>query len=375
MNKKKISFFIPSLRGGGAERVFVNLANEFSKRGFDVDLVLAQKIGPYLKEANKDVNIVDLKAKRVLYSLFPLVKYLRKEKPPVLFSSLDHINVFAVLAKMVSRSKTKVVIRIANNFSLSIYGTNIFRRFLRRCSAVIFFRFADQIIAVSNGVADDLSRTLKISREKIKVIYNPTITPSVFKKAKEEVSHLWLKEKKEPVILSVGRLHNQKDYPNLIKAFNLLKQRKVKLIILGTGKEKENLNDLISKFKINEKVDILGFEDNPYAYMSKADVFVLSSKSEGLPNTLIEAMACGIPVVSTDCPSGPSEILRDGKYGELVPVGDAKKLAEKINYVLNLSEEERRKIGEKARKSVEERFSVEKVVDKYEKLYKSIIKF
>jgi glycosyltransferase involved in cell wall biosynthesis len=383
--KEKISFFIPSLRGGGAERVFVNLANEFSKRGFNVDLVLAQKEGQYLSDVSEKVNVVDLKSKRVLFSLLPLIKYLKKEKPKVVISSMEHCNIIAILASKLSFSKTKTVARVANTLSLSLKGTKWHKRWIRKYGAMFFYRFADKIVLNSKGSADDLVKTLKIDLKRINIINNPLAINDIKEKAKERNSHKWIKEKKLPIVLAVGRLNKQKDFPTLIKAFSELK-REAKLIILGEGEERISLEKLIKELNLEDSVDMPGFVRNPYAYMSNANVYVLSSKWEGSPNTMIEAMACGVPVVSTDCPSGPSEILdpvksindhgtRDGKYGELVPVGDAKKLAEKIDCVLSLSEEERRKIGEKARKSVEERFSVEKMVDKYEKLYKSIIKF
>jgi glycosyltransferase involved in cell wall biosynthesis len=383
-NNPKISFFIPSLRGGGAERVFVNLVNEFSKRGFNVDLVLAQKEGPYLKDVSDKVNIVDLKSKRVLFSIFPLIKYLRKEKPRVTISSMEHCNIIAVLASKLSFSKAKTVVRVASTLSFSLKGTRWHKRWLRKYGAMFFYRFADEIFANSKGSAEDLSKTLKISLERTTVIHNPLVVHEIKEKAKEENDHKWIKEKKLPVVLGVGRLNKAKDFPTLIKAFSELK-REAKLIILGEGEERISLEKLIKELNLEDSVDMPGFVRNPYVYMSNANVYVLSSKWEGSPNTMIEAMACGVPVVSTNCPSGPSEILdpvksindhgtRNGKYGELVPVGDAKKLAEKIDYVLSLSEEKRKKIGERARKSVEERFSVEKVVDEYEKLYKELVK-
>ncbi|MGG4025966.1 glycosyltransferase, partial [Geobacillus stearothermophilus] len=195
----------------------------------------------------------------------------------------------------------------------------------------LFYPMADHVIAVSNGVADDLSKTLNFSRSKIKVIYNPVVTDDLFEKADEEVDHRWFQDKQYPVILAVGRLTEQKDYPTLIKAFyHVRQQRKAKLVILGDGEKREELLNLVKDMGLEQDVDIIGFVQNPYAYMKRCSVFVLSSKWEGLPTVLVEALACGANVISTDCPSGPREILDNGNYGKLVQVGDVEALTESI---------------------------------------------
>jgi len=333
---KKISFFIPSLCGGGAQRVFVNLANEFADRNFKVDLVLIKKEGPYLAEVSKNINIIELKSKRALFSLFPLIRYLKEINPSVLISSLEHANIIAVLAKILSRSKTKIIIRVASTLSFSLKGTKNYKRWLRKYGAMIFYRLAEEVITNSKGSADDLARVLKIPRERIRVIYNPTVNAGIFEKAKKDINHKWLKDKKATVILGVGRLNESKDFSTLIRAFNILREKiNAKLLILGEGEERKKLEILIKELSLENEVDMPGFADNPYAYMARSDVYVLSSRWEGLPNTLIEAMACGTPVVSTNCPSGPVEILEDGKYGKLVPVGDVEALAGAISEALN----------------------------------------
>jgi len=362
-NQGRIAFFLPSLRGGGAERMFVNLTNGFASRGLKVDLVLAQKEGPYLKDVSNKVRIIDLGVKRVLFSLLPLIKYLRTEKPAALISSMEHANIIAGLAKFLARSKTKVIARAANTLSFSLKGTKWNKRWLRKYGAMIFYRFANEIVANSKGSADDLARTLKIPRERIRVIYNPTIIPDVFKKAREEIDHSWLNNKTSPVIMGVGRLRKQKDFSTLIRAFAKLREKKdARLIILGEGEDRKKLENLIKKLSLQDYVDLPGFVKNPYAYMARADVFVLSSRWEGLPNTLIEAMACGTPVISTDCPSGPAEILEGGKYGKLVPVGDVNALA---NAILEILENplDKKILQERARF-----FSAEKAVGKYLKI-------
>jgi glycosyltransferase involved in cell wall biosynthesis len=203
--------------------------------------------------------------------------------------------------------------------------------FMRHC-----FPWADEIVAVSEGVADDFAAVTGLERSRIKTIYNPVISTTLVEKAKEPVDHPWFAPGQPPVILAIGRLTKQKNFPTLIRAFDSLrKKRPVHLMILGEGEERMALEGLIQQLGLDDSVSLPGFLDNPYAYLSRAGVFVLSSEWEGLPTVLIEALAVGVPVVSTDCKSGPREILDDGKYGQLVPVGDSATLAEAIGKALN----------------------------------------
>ena len=324
----KVALFLPSLRGGGAERVMVNLARGFSEKGLDVDLVLAKAEGPYLSQVPPEVRVIDLHSSRVLASLPGLVRYLRREQPGALLSTLNHANIVALWAKRLAGVQTRVVVREANTESVSSVHSQSLRGrimpFLTRC----FYPWADAVIAVSQGVAEDLAKTTRLPIERIRVIYNPVVTPELLEKAKEPINHPWFAVGEPPVVLSVGRLTRQKDYPTLIRAFVLVhKEQPVRLIILGEGEERPKLEALIQGLGLDGEVSLLGFVDNPYTYMAKAAVFVLSSTWEGLPNALIEAMAVGTPVVSTDCESGPREILENGKWGKLVPVGNVEALA------------------------------------------------
>ncbi len=315
--------------------MMVNLANEFLRRGIATDLVLAQKEGEYFSEVKEGVNIVDLRSSRVLFSLFPLIFYLRKNSPDTLIASMEHTTIIAVLAKFLSFSRTKIIARVANTLSCSLQGTKRHKRYIRKYGAYIFYRLVDELVANSEGSADDLSRTLNIDRGGIKVIHNPTVTDGIFERAKESIGHPWLKDKEEPVIISAGRLHDQKDFSTLIKAFVSRRRKEpLKLIIFGEGEKRVELQALAEELGVMKSVSLPGFMDDIHAYLSRADLFVLSSRWEGLPNVLIEAMALGVPVISTDCPSGPREILEGGKYGELVPVGDHKAMADAIAKVL-----------------------------------------
>jgi len=195
---------------------------------------------------------------------------------------------------------------------------------------------ADAVVAVSDGVADDLSRVAGIPRAGIQRIYNPIVSPALLAASRGAPPHPWLEERGcPPLVLGAGRLHRQKDFPTLLRAFAQLRAtRPARLAILGEGAERGRLERLARRLGVAEDVALPGFAGNPYAWMARSSAFVLSSAWEGLPSVLIEAMACGCPVVSTDCPSGPSEILDGGALGPLVPVGDSQALAHALAGVL-----------------------------------------
>ena len=332
----KVSLFLPSLHGGGAERVMVNLARGFVERGLAVDLVLAKAEGPYLAEVPKEARIVDLGARRVLYSLPGLVRYLRRERPEAMLSALNHANIVAIWAKLLSRSAQKLVVSEHSFLSQATAHASLRRAKLMPFLINRFYLWADAVVAVSRGVAEDLVVRTGLPRERIKVIYNPVVTPELFAKAEEPLDHPWFAPGQPPVILGVGRLTLEKDFVSLIRAFSSVrKERSARLMILGEGEERPKLEVLVRELGLEGEVSLPGFVNNPYKYMKRAAVFVLSSRWEGLPNVLVEAMALGTPVVSTDCPSGPAEILEGGRWGRLVPVGDEKQLAAAITQVLD----------------------------------------
>ena len=327
-----IAIYLPSLRGGGAERAMVTLANGFSDKGLQVDLVLACAEGPYLAEVSPGVRVVDLQSNRVLTSLPALVRYLRRERPQAMLSALNHANVIAVVARMLAGIPVRLVVSERNNVSLS--GSSL--KNLR--SRVVFhmmrwaYRRADGVTAVSGGVADDLAKAINLPRDRISVVFNPVVTPELIKKSRMPLDHPWLGEGKPPVILGVGRLTPQKDFATLIRAFAQVRAvHDCRLVILGEGELRVELEMLATSLGIRDSIQFPGFAENPFAWMSRVRLFVLSSRWEGLPNVLIQAMACGAAVVSTDCPSGPDEILEGGKWGKLVPVGDVNALAKAIS--------------------------------------------
>ncbi|NLG84439.1 MAG: glycosyltransferase [Firmicutes bacterium] len=336
MNTVKVALFLPSLRGGGAERVMVNLAQGFAAQGLKVDLVLAKAEGPYLSQVSPEVRVVDLKVSRVLACLPGLVRYLRQVRPQALLSAMDHANIVALWARKLARVSTRIVVSVHSTPSMATLHAKTLRGRLMPLWVRPFYPWADAIVAVSHGVAEDLIRFIGFPREKVQVIYNPVVTPELFAKAHEHLDHPWFVPGEPPVVLSVGRLTPAKDYPTLIKAFALVcKERPARLMILGEGEERPTLEALIKELDLTQYIALPGFVENPYKYMKRAACFVLSSQWEGLPTVLIEAIALGVPVVATDCPSGPREILEGGRLGTLVPPGDVIELACAIQEVLS----------------------------------------
>ena len=329
--KTKLAIFLPSLSGGGAERAMLNLAHGLAEYGCAVDLVLVQAKGPYLSEVQDSVQILDLKALRVLTSLPALTGYLRREQPTALVSSLDFASVVALWARRLAGIPTRVLINEQNTISISA------RKSVRRRERMVprlakrFYPWADHVTGNSRGVADDLSHVTGLPRERIKVLYNPVVTPELREKARAPLNHPWFEAGQRPVVLAVGRLTQQKDFPTLIQAFAEVRQaRPSRLLILGEGPDRPVLEALVKQLNLDDDVAMPGFVENPYAYMRRASLYVLPSRWEGLPTVLIEALYCGPPVIATDCPSGPREILADGRHGLLVPVGDVTALTQAI---------------------------------------------
>lgn len=314
----------------------VLLANGIAERGFAVDLVLASAQGPYLRDVAPAVRVVDLKARRVATSLLGLVRYLRRERPVALLSALNHANVIALLAGAAAGGDTRVVVSEHSHCSMSLRNAESRRgRMMGRFMRWTYPR-ADGVVAVSAGVADDLAQAIDLPRARIAVVYNPVVTPAVLEQSVAGLHDPWFAAGEPQVILGAGRLTMPKDFPTLIRAFARLRQtRPARLLILGEGELRAELEALVGELGLADDVRLPGFTDNPFAYMRRSDLFVLSSTWEGFGNVLVEAMACGTPVVSTDCPSGPAEILEHGKWGRLVPVGDVEALADAMRQTLD----------------------------------------
>ncbi len=331
-----VALYLPNLDGGGAERMMVNLASGFARRGYQTDLVLAEARGPYLEQVASEVNIVDLESSGVAASLPRLVRYLRQQRPESLLATLNHASVVALLGCRLARVRTRTVIRESN--MLFPYQTPSLRQRSLKASVKLLYPTADAHVAVSQGVADSLQDFVKLNPKNVHTIYNPVITNGLLERARLAPEHPWLVDRSQsspPVLLGVGRLTGQKDFGTLVRAFARVRQtQKAQLIILGEGTQRLNIEALAAELGVAEDVSLPGFVDNPFAFMARADLFVLSSRFEGLPGALIQAMACGCKVVSTDCPSGPAEILKGG-LAPLAPVGDAEALAQAMLETLN----------------------------------------
>ncbi len=359
LGAQPLALFLPNLQGGGAERVMVMLANGFAERGLAVDLVLARVEGPCLADVGPRVRVVDLGGRRVAASLPALVRYLRHERPQALLSALNHANVVAVAARVLACSRTRLVVSEHNNLSVAAQAQHSIAARVVLAAMRWTYRRAEGVVAVSRGVADDLARWAALPRPRIDVIYNPVVTPALAARAALPPSHAWFADGGAPIVVAVGRLTAQKDFVTLLRAFARLRaERPCRLAILGEGDERAVLAALVAELGLQDSVTLPGFVDNPHAWMRHAALFVLSSAWEGLGNALIEAMACGTPVVSTDCPSGPAEILEGGRWGRLVPVGDATALARAM--VATLDDVERPDVAARAAA-----FGVDRAVDAY----------
>lgn len=380
---------IRSLSGGGMERVVMTLAKAFAERGHRVTVLVGVPSGALRNHVPPTVHLVPLDlcshlgarlwamaadpggigcmlpllisaSPRMLRHLRSLVSFLRTNKPDMLIAVGTQSNLTALWAKRFSGVTTKIAVSEHNTLSLvAKHGRPWFRRsypaMVRRA-----YPHADAIIAVSQGVADDLSRVTMIPRERITAIYNPVVSAELVAKSQVPLDHPWLRTGEPPLILGIGRLHRQKDFPTLLRAFARVREVcPTRLVLLGEGAERHALEQLAADLHLTADLSLPGFVDNPFPWLARANVFVLSSIWEGFANVLVEALACGCPVVSTDCPSGPAEILDRGIYGPLVPVGDEQALAKAILSVLQCPIDRARL---RARAAI---FSLDAAVDRY----------
>jgi len=366
---KRIAFVIPSLGDGGSNRFMIEVAKGMSALGYDVDLIAIDPSGQY---ANMDLGAVrpfdigpvQLKGMTVLKAIFFLASYIRRERPKKVMAATTAVNVLLLLANAITFKKTEIIVSERNPIRASALHASRINRFYKKLIPFLY-PSASSIVAVSQGVAEELIHNFGVPAVKVKVIYNPVVTDELLKLSKEDVADDWFGLAAQPVVVSVGRLHPQKDYSTLIKGFaHLRKHMDARLIILGEGRNRYEIEKLIEELGLTDFIRLPGFAANPYAYMARADLFAIASVYEGICNVIIEALACGCPVVSTDCPGGgPREILEDGKWGHLCPVGDAKALSQSMLESLG---SERRSNELKARASY---FSYEASMAKYLQLF------
>ncbi len=399
-----IAFVINSLGGGGAERVVLRLARGLIDRSHRVDIVMFQAIVHYPEDIPQGTRLfitnggldksTEESTKVVLTSLVrvhapsrsldwaraanaikwdplclptsrmvgqarAIASYMALEKPDCILPNLPGPKIATLLAHhFVTEPPPTIPI---------VHNVVRWRRRRRRRSRYLFANAA-HCVAVSQGVSESLADAIGVPLEKITTIYNPVVTPDIAKRAAEQPNHPWLLDHGEPIILAAGRLEKQKDYPTLIRAFARVSVRRpCRLVILGEGSQRTEIEGLIQEFKLTDRVSLPGWVENPFAFMARASLFVLSSRWEGLPTVLVEALACGCPCVSTDCPSGPAEILLNGDLGPLVPVGNDSALAKAMERVLDRPPD---------RQALQRRatdFSADRAVAAYEKLLSELV--
>jgi len=313
----------------------LDIGRGLAQRGFAVDLVLMRPTGAYLEDVPDSVQVFALNTHGIAATLPALLNYLRRRRPRVLLSTLNTCNVAALLAGVQLRRQLPVIVRQAVHFSRS-YATRPWRGRLWLAIERQLWRFADVVVTNSCAVAADLKRIAPGISPRVRVIYNPVVWPGLPARATEPVDHAWLRDDEVPVVLAAGRLHPNKDHGTLLEAFALVAgERTARLVIIGEGMERDRLLARSRELGIAGKVELPGFQRNPFPWMARARVFVLSSIVEGAPNVLVQAMACGTTVVSTDCPGGAREILGDGAWGALTPVGDHAALAAAISEAMD----------------------------------------
>ena len=359
----RAAFFLPDLRAGGAQHMVINMANEFAGRGHSVDLVLASAEGAFGPKIKSNVNTVVLGRGRVITTIPALRSYLKNKRPEIFLSALTHANLAAMIARTGLDIPTKFIVTERNFFSATNGNSGVASRFIMPLLKKIFYKKADKVVGISKGVTDDIVRVSGIPQDKAAWIHNPVVTPEM-----EAIVFPPKTANAVPVIITSGRLVEQKDHVTLLKAFaGLLQKRPAKLVMLGAGPLEGELKALAEALGISNSVDFKGYVESPWPHMAQADVFVISSRWEGFCNVIVEAMLAGLPVVSTDCPSGPAEILENGEYGTLVPVGDSDRLQAELLQMLESSADPAR---QRQRALA---FSVGTICGQYENMFNNVL--
>jgi glycosyltransferase involved in cell wall biosynthesis len=376
--KIKVLFFISSLVGGGAERVMVDILHHIDKNKIEPSLVLLYPYddSPYKQYLPKDIKITIVKRKSDSFvdkmkQFAAFIQTVFREKPHIILSMLTHNNIMAILSAMLFKIKVVVCEHITLGEMIKTKEGKKILWFPVAPLVKIIYRYSDKVIAVSEGIKADLIEEFHIPAHKIQTIHNPIDLRRINELSSMPPENPFFKDR-IPIVIAIGRLVRQKGFDTLIKAFSLvIPKMNAQLIIIGEGPERESMEEMVKDLGLIDKVFFAGFQSNPYKFLSRADVFVLSSNYEGLPMVILEAMACGIIVISTDCRSGPREILQDGKFGFLVPVGDEQALSKGIVRLLK-----DRPLREKLSRLVRERakdFSIDTIIKQYEREFYEII--
>jgi glycosyltransferase involved in cell wall biosynthesis len=342
VSKPLVSLFLPTLLIGGAEKALVLLANKLSAEGWHIHLVVMSAKGPMTEYLSAAVELIDLRCISIRQAIIALARYYNAYRPDVILTSLYSTGLSAIAARFIVSYKPKVLVGAHNSLSAKFsFPDNAKDKWLLKPLCRFLFPLADGFIPVSKGLGNELKELLCIPGKPIYTIYNPVVNDSITELAAEPVNHPWLVAptlRQHKTLVSVGRLVEQKGYDTLLMSLKLIRNSQdCRLIIVGGGPLLTDLESLARHLGLSDAVDFVGWQTNPYKYVACADLFVLSSRWEGLANVLIEALACGCPVVSTNCNYGPVEILDGGKYGALARVDDPYDLAEKIVSSLSFS--------------------------------------
>ena len=369
----KILFVCSSLGGGGAERALLNIINYLNRSKFQPHLALLQMGGEFISNLLTDIHLYDLNSrkngfiKRNFLRILDLKKLIVDLEPTLIVSINWQVNLITIIAKWLSNISSPLIIieQIAPKES----GQVDWKRRVFKLIERYLYPKADVIVTASSGIASELEKDYGIPEYKIHTIHNPVSIEEINIRALEKIC---FKSSTLPAIISVGRLVKQKNYRLLLESvFELLKTHPVELYILGQGPEESSIRFLASKLGINQHVHLLGFTSNPFAYMKQADIFAITSDFEGFGNVIVEAMVCGTPVVATDCNYGPREILEDGTFGVLIPVGNKIELVEAFKSLLD-NPEKRKQFSELGKKRALV-FSLDIIIQVYERLFIDLI--
>lgn len=334
--KRHVVFFIPSLAVGGAEKVFVTLANGFIEKGWKVDFLTLDSELKLRDDLSAKISFSVLPAKRVMFCLPSLIKYLNNTSADIIISALQPSNFVISLAHLFSSTRSKLILTEHSNSSMQLLAMGPVNRIIVKFGIKWSYTRSCKVIAVSAGVKRCLNEKYNIRSSKISVVHNPANIPMVRKYGLKPVGEPWFNQTKIPIGVSVGRLIPAKNIDLLIDAVAVaLSIKPFYLAIIGDGELRCNLERKVADLGLEQNIKFLGYKSNPFAYMARSNLLVVSSVREGFSNVIVESLALGIPVVSTNCNSGPVEILEDGKWGVLVPVGDVQSLAQEILKVLN----------------------------------------
>ena len=318
-----LAVFAATSGHSGVDRVLRNLVPAIARLGLRVDVLGVEGHGPKFDVMPDGVRYLPLGARHVNSAIPALIRYLRRERPEALLCDKDRVNRAALIARRLAGVKTRVGVRLGTTVSVNLASRGAFERLVQRTSMRWFYPAADAVLVPSAGAAEDLAVYAKLPRECIHVVPSPIVTAQMRSKAGEPLDHPWFAAGQPPIILGVGELSERKDFATLLRAFARLRgERACRLLILGEGRRRGELESLAAEFGIANDVALPGFCPNPYPYMAAAAVFALTSRWEGMPVVLVEALALGTPCVACDCPSGPGEVLDGGRHGPLVPMGD-----------------------------------------------------